>query len=84
MAKIIDVTLATMQDVGPFNVSPKGKIRCSTVRDVNDEEVHQVDLLYLRLESEQPMHPMGQHTFHQVRVCHSTSQNDLQLIQMKC
>ncbi|MFJ7686024.1 hypothetical protein [Peribacillus butanolivorans] len=26
---------------------------------MNDEEVHQVELLYLRLESEQPMHPSG-------------------------
>lgn len=50
MAKIIDVTLATMRNVGPLNVSPKGVIRCSTVRAVNDEEAHQVEALYYTLD----------------------------------
>lgn len=57
--KIIDVTLATMRNVGPEAVSPKGVLRCAIVRAVNDEEIHQVELLYERLESGQPMHPSG-------------------------
>ncbi|MGQ3479550.1 hypothetical protein [Paenibacillus sp. TY11] len=59
MAKIIDVTLATMQSVGTQAASPLGAIRCSTVRAVNDKERHQIELLYYRGDSEQPMHPSG-------------------------
>lgn len=59
MAKIIDVTLATIRNVGPTAASPRGVIRCATVRAVNDEEVHQVEALYLRMQPGQPMHPSG-------------------------
>ncbi|GAB6721980.1 MULTISPECIES: hypothetical protein [Bacillus] len=40
MAKVFDVTLATIRNVEPRNVGLKDVIRCSTVRTVNDEEAH--------------------------------------------
>lgn len=59
MAKIIDVTLATMRSIGTQTASPLGAIRCSAVRAVNDEERHQMEVLYYRGDSEQPMHSSG-------------------------
>jgi hypothetical protein len=59
MAKTIDVTFATMRNVGPVGVSPKGVIWGQTVRAVSDEEIHQSEVLYSRLQPGQPMHPSG-------------------------
>src|SRR5687768_3400489 len=57
--KIIDVTLASMRSAGLHAVSPKGAIFARIVRAVNDEEVHQEEVLYSRAQFKQPMHPSG-------------------------
>lgn len=57
--KTIDVTLATIRNVGRFAVGPKGVIRCAIARAVDDEQIFQVGLLYSRLRSEDPIHPSG-------------------------
>ena len=57
-AKVIDVTLATIQNVGDQSVSPDGTILCKIVRAVDDEQVFQSELLYTKNPG-QPMHPSG-------------------------
>ena len=44
--KLIAVTLASIENTGTVPISPRGLIRCQTVRAVNDEEVHQSAILY--------------------------------------
>jgi hypothetical protein len=56
--KTIDVTLATIRNVGPKKVSPDGVILCQRVRSVDDEQVFQSEALYQK-SSGQPMHPNG-------------------------
>ncbi|MFG1807326.1 hypothetical protein [Streptomyces sp. NPDC049040] len=56
--KTIDVTLATMRNVGPAGVAPKGGLSAAIVRAVNDEQVFNAELLYSRDEG-QKMHPNG-------------------------
>ena len=56
--KTIDVTLATIQNAGTENVSPKGGIQARIVRSVNDEQIFQSELLYFT-QAGQPIHPSG-------------------------
>ncbi|MFF0478887.1 hypothetical protein [Streptomyces sp. NPDC004284] len=56
--KTIDVTLATIRNVGPRNVAPKGALSAEIVRSINDDEVFQAETLYSR-DDGQPMHPSG-------------------------
>lgn len=56
--KTIDVTLASIENVGAIPVAPKGFIRCVVVRAVNDEEEFQSEILYSR-QAGQPVHPGG-------------------------
>ena len=48
-AKVIDVTLATIQNVGDQSVSPDGTILCKIVRAVDDEQVFPVSYTHLTL-----------------------------------
>ena len=57
-AKTIDVTLATIRNVGPESVSPNGVILCQRVRSVDDEQIFRSEALYQK-SSGQPMHPSG-------------------------
>jgi hypothetical protein len=59
MTKTIDVTLATIKNVGRFNASPIGPINGLIVRAVNDEEIHQSESLYFRRNRDEPMFPGG-------------------------
>jgi hypothetical protein len=59
MAKTIDVTLASMKSNGLERISPKGVIRAQVTRAVDDEEVHHQEILYFRLNPDEPMHPSG-------------------------
>jgi hypothetical protein len=56
--KTIDVTFATMRNVGPSRVAPKGRLTAAVVRAVDDEQVFQAENLYSR-EDGGPMHPSG-------------------------
>jgi hypothetical protein len=44
--KLIAVTLANIQNTGTVGISPRGIIRCQTVRAVDDEQVFQSEILY--------------------------------------
>ncbi|MFF4192743.1 hypothetical protein [Nonomuraea sp. NPDC001831] len=57
--KTVDVTLASIQNKSPFGVSPTGTICVRTVRAVDDEQIYQNEVLYSRLDREEPMHPSG-------------------------
>ncbi|MFF8280035.1 hypothetical protein ACF05T_28730 [Streptomyces lateritius] len=56
--KIIDVTLATIDNIGNVGVSPKGVMRACTARAVDDDQLFQIEVLYQRMAG-QPMHPSG-------------------------
>src|SRR4051812_20920245 len=58
MKKVLDVTFATMRNVGTRRASPQGFLRCAIVRAVDDEQVFQSELLY-NVNEGQPMHPSG-------------------------
>jgi hypothetical protein len=59
--KTIAVTLASIQNTGTINISPRGIIQCATVRAVDDQQVFQRGTLYFREQGERPvpMHPSG-------------------------
>jgi hypothetical protein len=59
--KTIAVTLASIQNTGKINISPRGIMQCRTVRAVDDEQVFQRGTLYFREQGERPvpMHPSG-------------------------
>lgn len=56
--KTIDVTLASIENVGAVSVAPKGTIRCVVVRAQNDDQEFDAEILYSR-EAGQPVHPGG-------------------------
>jgi hypothetical protein len=56
--KIIDVTLASIENVGNVNVAPKGVIGCMIIRSIDDKQIFQSENLYFR-QTNQPMHPSG-------------------------
>jgi hypothetical protein len=58
MQKVIDVTFATMRNVGTHRVSPEGFLRCAIVRAADDKQIFQEEFLYDR-DGGQPMHPSG-------------------------
>ena len=78
-AKTIDVTLATIQNVGPQNVSPNGVILCQRVRSVDDEQVFQSEALYQK-SSGQPMHPNGATHIPPGQSCRTTLRSGLPFI----
>jgi hypothetical protein len=59
MTKTIDVTLASMRNAGDLPVSPKGVIRAAITRAADDENIREVEALYLRVLPGEPMHPSG-------------------------
>jgi hypothetical protein len=44
--KLIAVTLANIRNTGDVHISPRGIIRCQSVRAVEDEQVFQTEILY--------------------------------------
>jgi hypothetical protein len=56
--KIIDVTLASIENVGNVSVAPKGVILCQIIRAIDDKQIFQSESLYFR-QTNQPMHPSG-------------------------
>ena len=44
--KLIAVTLANIQNTGTVAISPRGVIRCQTVRAIDDGQVFQSEILY--------------------------------------
>jgi hypothetical protein len=57
-AKIVDVTLATITNVGNIGVGPEGLIWAKVVRAVDDEQEFQSEALFHR-NAGQPLHPGG-------------------------
>jgi hypothetical protein len=56
--KTIDVTLASIRNVGPEWVGPKGAIYAQRARAQDDEQIFQTEILY-NAELDGPIHPNG-------------------------
>lgn len=57
-AKVVDVTLAAITNVGNIGVGPDGRIFARVVRAVDDEQVFETEILFSRNQG-QPLHPSG-------------------------